>query len=224
MLWRLVSLFAVFFPPPMFRELRSAEMTQSLDQNVDVLHPMAPLLINESADEFASLRKALKNEIQPEGAIEQIYVDDFATLIWEILRLRRYKTVIINNSRLPALQGILEQLLCRRDFDDPDDHEHAADELARGWFANQRAKSQVATLLRKFGLDEAAIEAEAFRLRAEDLERLDRMLTAAEVRRDKALRCIADYRQILSKQLRQAANRILDNDVPQLIAAGKRSD
>jgi hypothetical protein len=45
------------------------------------------------------------------------------------------------------------------------------------------------------------------------------MLTALEFRREKALRCIADYRQILSKQLQQAANRILENDdVPRLIA------
>ena len=54
---------------------------------------------------------------------------------------------------------------------------------------------------------------------SEDLERLDRMLTALEFRRDKALRCVADYRQILSKQLQQAADRILDNDdVPRLVS------
>lgn len=200
-------------------------MTQSLDQNVDVLHPMAPLLSAESADEFASLRKQLENEIHPEGAIEQMYLDDFATLIWEILRLRRYKTVIINNSRLAALRGILEQLLCRPDFDHSYDHEHAAEDIARSWFDNKKAQAKVAKLLRKFQMDEAAIEAEAFRLCADDLERLDRMLTAIEYRRDKALRCIADYRQILSKQLQQAANRILDNDeVPRLVAVCKRSD
>ncbi len=51
------------------------------------------------------------------------------------------------------------------------------------------------------------------------------MVTASEFRRDKALRCIAEYRQILSKQLQQAADRILDNDdVPRLVAMGKRSD
>ncbi len=92
-------------------------MTESLDQNVDMLRSVAPLLITESVDEFASLRKGLKSEIKPEGVIEQMYVDDFATLIWDILRLRRYKTVIINSSRRAALQGILEQLLCDRDYE-----------------------------------------------------------------------------------------------------------
>jgi hypothetical protein len=200
-------------------------MTQLLDQNLDVLRLVAPLLIAESADEFASLRKQLENEIHPEGPIEQIYLDEFAIIIWEIWRLRRYKTVIINNARLEALQKILEQLLCRPDYDPDSDfiyvHSRAAEDLARSWFDNKKAQTRVAKLLRKFQMDEGAIEAEAFRLCAEDLERLDRMLALAEVRREKALRCIADYRQILSKQLQQAANRILDHDeVPRLVASG----
>jgi hypothetical protein len=200
-------------------------MTQLLDQNLDVLRLVAPLLIAESADEFASLRKQLENEIHPEGPIEQIYLDEFAIIIWEVWRLRRYKTVIINNARLEALQKILEQLLCRPDYDPDSDfiyvHSRAAEDLARSWFDNKKAQTRVAKLLRKFQMDEGAIEAEAFRLCAEDLERLDRMLALAEVRREKALRCIADYRQILSKQLQQAANRILDHDeVPRLVASG----
>src|ERR1700682_327148 len=200
-------------------------MTQSLDQNVDMLRSVAPLLITESVDEFASLRKGLKNEIQPEGVIEQMYVDDFAALIWEILRLRRYKTILIDSHRRDALRGILVQLLCDDDYDQPCDKMLDAKDLARNWFDHKKAQARVAKLLRQFQMDEAAMEAEAFRLCSEDLERLDRMLTALEFRRDKALRCIADYRQILSKQLQQAANRILDNDdVPRLVRGGGTSD
>jgi hypothetical protein len=199
-------------------------MTQSPDQNVDVLRSMPPLLSAESANEFAALRKGLKNEIKPEGVIEQIYVDEFATHIWEIQRFRHYKAIILNNSRLAALQEIVEQLLRDQDFQ-YNDRKNAADDLARGWFENNKAKTQVATLMRKFGLDEGAIEAEAFRLCAEYLERLDRILTGLEFRRDRALRFIAEYRKILSKQLGQAGDRILDNDdVPRLVAVGKRSD
>src|ERR1700738_3825350 len=86
----------------------------------------------------------------------------------------------------------------------------------------KKAKTQVATLLRKFGLDEAAVEAEAFRLRAEDLERFDRMLALAEVRRDKALRSIADFRQSMAEQIKHTTDRILENDeVPRLVATHK---
>ena len=91
--------------------------------------------------------------------------------------------------------------------------------LACDWFETEKAKIQVEKLLGKIGLDEGAVEAEAFRLHAEDLERIDRRLTALEFRRDKVLRAIADHRLILSKQLQQAPNRILDNDdVPRLVS------
>ena len=139
--------------------------------------------------------------------------------------LTRWVDRIINGAFLAALQGLLEQLLNRRDFDPAFDHEEAAEELARGWFANQRAKSQVATLLRKFGLDEGAIEAEAIRSRAEDLERLDRMLALAELRRSKALHCLADYRQSQADRKKLSTDQILENDeVPRLVAVGKRPD
>jgi hypothetical protein len=197
--------------------------SQSMNQKVEQLRVLPCLTITESSDELAAMCEQVNQEIKPTGFIERIYVADVVALTWDILRLRRCKTGIINGAFLAALQRILEQLLCRRDFDGFDDH--AADDLARGWFRNKKAKTQIATLLRKFGLDEGAIEAEAFRLRAEDLERLDRMLALAEVRRDRTLRCIADHRQSLAKQLKQGTDQILDHDeVPRLVAVAKRSD
>ena len=198
-------------------------MSQSLDQDVAVLRSMAPLLSAESADEFASLRKQLENEVVVRGPIEQMYLDDFATLIWEIWRVRRFKAAIINNSRLGALQKILEQLLERSSFEAFSDLEHEAKYLARSWFHSKTAGTKVAKLLRRFQMDEGSIEAEAFRRSFQDVEALDRMQTTLELRRDRALRGIADYRQIFSKRLERAANRILDDDeVPYLVA--RRAD
>jgi hypothetical protein len=76
-------------------------------------------------------------------------------------RLRSYKNITINNSRLAALRSIVQQLLCRRDFDGYDDHEHAAEDLARSWFSNKEAQTRVAKLLRQFQMDEGAIDAES---------------------------------------------------------------
>jgi hypothetical protein len=39
---------------------------------------------------------------------------------------------------------------------------------------------------------------------------LDKMLTSLESRRDKALRCVAEYRASLAHQLRESADRIID--------------
>jgi hypothetical protein len=62
-----------------------------------------------------------------------------------------------------------------------------------GWnWVRSGKKPPLSELLRKFGLDESRIEAQAFRSRADEFESLDRMLALAEGRRDKALRCVAD--------------------------------
>jgi hypothetical protein len=194
-------------------------MAQSKNQKLEQSLPVPRLTITESSDELASLCEQVNDEIEPTGFIERMYAGDIIALTWDILRLRRAKTGIINGAFLAALESILEQLLPREDYESVYDHERAANDLAREWFENEKAETQVAALLRKFGLDECTIEAEAFRSRAEDLERLERMLALAEVRRDRALRSIADYRQSLAKQIKKSTDRILDNDdVPRLVS------
>ena len=171
--------------------------------------PKLPLLITESADEFDALRNAFEREIKPQGIIEQMYVHDISAIVWEILRLRRCKVVIINLALRSALQDLLKQVLRQ-----PGQYEHhvegEAQILAQSWFTDQEAKKQVSEILSGFDLDESAIEAEAITRSSSDLEVLDRMLTSLESRRNKALGCVAEYRANLAQQLRDSADRIID--------------
>jgi hypothetical protein len=185
------------------------------------LLPKSPLLITESADEFDAVRDAFEQEIKPRGIIEQMYVHDISSIVWEILRLRRCKVVIINSAFRSALQNLLKQLL-REPGQYEYDVEDEAEALAQAWFTDQEAKKQ---LLSQFELDESAIEAEAIRRSSSGLELLDRMLISLESRRDKALRCVAEYRASLAHRLREGADRIIDGkDVLRLEdAASKRS-
>ena len=173
------------------------------------LLPKLPLLITESADEFDALRDAFKQEIKPRGIIEQMYVHDICAIVWEILRLRRCKVIIINSAFRSALQNLLKQLSRL-----PGQYEYQvegeAEALAHSWFTDQEAKKQVSEILSRFDLDESAIEAEAIRRSSSDLELLDRMLTSLESRRDKALGCVAQYRASLAHQLRENSDRIID--------------
>jgi hypothetical protein len=173
------------------------------------LLPKLPLLITESADEFDALRDAFEREIKPRGIIEQMYVHDISSIVWEILRLRRCKAVIINAAFRAALENLLVQLL--RQPGQYDYHvRDEAQELAQAWFTDQEAKKQVSQILSRFDLDESAIEAEAIRKSSSELELLDRMLTSLESRRNKALGCVAEYRASLGRQLRESADRIID--------------
>ena len=173
-----------------------------------------PLLMSESAEEFASLRTALELEVKPKGIVEQIYVDDITAIVWEIRRLRRCKTSIINNACRAALQSLLREMMrspgpLHTDFE--------ADALAIEWFSSQQAKDKISAIFRRFHLDDFAVVAQATKDSLSDLESLDRMLASLESRRDKALRCIADYRDSFAKQIRQSSDRILEsNDVLRL--------
>jgi len=171
--------------------------------------PKVPVLITESADEFDALRDAFEREIKPRGIIEQMYVHDISSIVWEILRFRRCKAVIINAAFRSALEELLQQLLR-----DPGqflyDGQEQAQTLAHAWFTDKEAKNEVSETLSRFDLDESAIEAEAIKRSSANLELLDRMLTSLESRRDKALGCVAEYRASLAHQLRESADRIID--------------
>jgi hypothetical protein len=178
-------------------------------RNELALLPKLPLLITESAEEFDALRDAFEQEIKPRGIIEQMYVHDISSIVWEILRLRRCKVIIINSAFRSALQDLLKQLLRQ-----PGQYEYYVEDeaqaLAQAWFTDEEAKKQVSEILSRFGLDESAIEAEAIRKSSSELELLDRMLASLETRRNKALGCVAEYRASLAHQLQESADRIID--------------
>jgi hypothetical protein len=178
-------------------------------RNELTLLPKLPLLITESADEFDALRDAFEREIKPRGIIEHMYVHDISSIVWEILRLRRCKVIIINSAFRSALQDLLKQLLRQ-----PGQYEYYVEDeaqaLAQAWFTDEAAKKRVSELLSRVELDESAVEAEAIRKSSSDLELLDRMLTSLESRRNKALGCVAEYRASLAHQLRENAERIID--------------
>jgi hypothetical protein len=186
------------------------------------LLPKSPLLITESADEFDALRDAFEREIKPHGIIEHMYVHDISSIVWEILRLRRCKAVIINSAFRRALENLLGQLLLQPGQPEYEVGDEAED-LALAWFTDKEAKKQVSEILSQFKLDDSAIEAEAIRSSSSDLELLDRMLTSLESRRNKALGCVAEYRASLAHQLRESADRLITGkDVVQLERASSK--
>jgi hypothetical protein len=174
-----------------------------------------PPLITESKAEFDRISEALNEEIKPRGILEQMYVEDVAYLSWEILRLRRTKTAIVNLAFRAALKDLITQILRkpgRFGYELGDQPE----ELARDWFSDPNVKKQIRDLLREFDLDESAIEAEAIRRSADDLERIDRLMASAEARRDKALVCVAQYRGDFGALLRDSSNRLIKEEAPVL--------
>src|ERR1700759_4632612 len=139
------------------------------------LRSKPPVLRSESADEYTSLYKKLVEEIRPQGAIEAVYVEEITALIWDIQRLRNCKVSVINQTSRRALESTLTELLTI--------HEKIkAQKLTSRWFEDPAAKEEVSEILKRFDLDESAIEAEAIKLASDQLEWLDKALALATSR------------------------------------------
>jgi hypothetical protein len=103
------------------------------------------LLITESRKEFAQRRKGLTDQIGPMGPVEHEYADDFAYNRWETDRFRRLGAAVLNSAFVPALENILKQLLGHEDFETHLDLERAAEDLARRYFHDREAKTEVSS-------------------------------------------------------------------------------
>jgi hypothetical protein len=182
-------------------------MTGSTGSNKLALLPNTPLLISESEDEFEALRSNLIEEINPRGIIEHMCVADIAEIVWESRRLHRCKAVMINMHYSAALKSLLRNVL----VGDVVDYDHA-EVLAQTWFADKKAKKEVAEILRRFHLDESAIEAQAIKSVASELEILDKRLMSLETRRNRAIRNIAEYRESFARKVRESSGRIIEAD------------
>ena len=144
-----------------------------------------PVLITESAKDFEALRQQIVQDLEPRGLIEAGIVRRIASIMWEMMRYERVKSVLINLSFSDALQHLLGQIGLETD---------EAQELSERWFTDAEAKTEVAELLQKMALDEYAIEAEAVRRSSGELESIQRMLGLLESRFKNALASLGEYR------------------------------
>ena len=145
------------------------------------------LLSFESQHEYRQLEDAIRDHISPRDILEQMWTSEIVETEWETVRLRRYKSQIVNLAKQAALRNLLN-LICA------DADENQIDDLARRWFTNKDVRKRVETLLRSNDLDEFVINVEAYRLSMADLAEIDRRLSYLAVRRDKLFRQIEDYR------------------------------
>ena len=185
-----------------------------------------PVLISECPKKFAALRKALNNEIQAHGVIARGLAGDLAAVTWDNERILRFKSGILNAAFPEALQNLLEQALEDEEFETYLDRKHAAKYLASRYFKSDTGKAEVLEVLAKCGLDEMSVEAEAFRMRAPELEALARMSSLNAGRRERDLNLIvtiAEAGLFAAEEARPAIDHAPEQDhVPQVVAHFKR--
>ena len=206
--------------------------------NIPVVLAPSPVLITESVDEFNRLHGALKEELQITGTLEHLMFNGITELGWGIRRYRRAKISLINSAMLPALIKLLTPLVAipaervtprpKGDlfyFDVEAEHARQTEvhTLAHQYFVNEDARKSVLEMLGKNKLDEYAIEAEAMRIVAPELEKFDRLLASYEWRLNKALRSLAELRGGFGRHLRASVDRVIDGKILAVEDKSKKS-
>jgi hypothetical protein len=173
-----------------------------------------PLIEGENAAAYGELLNRISAAVKPKDILEEIWVREVIDLVWEGLRLRRLKSNLLAASTHAGLEQILNTLC---DF-------FEADRLSKSWARNEAAgRKEVKQLLASAGLSMDAVMAQTLSLKIDDIERIDRMVMAAEARRDATLREIERHRATLGQALRRETEQVQEGafeevDAPKLAA------
>jgi hypothetical protein len=155
----------------------------------------APLIEGEDAGAYDELLLRVSAAVRPADIFEEIWVRDIVDLVWEAFRLRRLKACMMTVGARKALAQGLAPLVGWAQ----------ADGLARGWAARKPgAIGSVEEHLVTAGIGLEGIAAQGLCLELGNVERIDRMIMAAEARRNAALREIDRHRTTLGARLREA--------------------
>ena len=169
---------------------------QACPPAVETLLGPPPLVDGEDGESFDALMAQISADVGPTDSLEMVWVDDVVNLVWEIRRLRRLKVSLMTASAHLGIEKTLGALL---DW-------LPAQELTRRWTAHETsAVAQVEGLIAQAGLTADAVAAEAFAARINEIERIDRMIKTAMMRRDAVLWHVERYRAVTAERLRRAS-------------------
>jgi hypothetical protein len=174
------------------------------------------VLRTESESDLAKMLTDISEGIGPTDFFETTYVRDVAFYNWEMQKYQRIMTGILNNALPEALVLVLNRIKLPVPLSLTSEmiieSWRQSQIMAFRWLHDPEEQQNVLALLNESGLDESAIEAQAFKLVAKHLDNAHRMLSVARDGRDKALRSLVKHRKSLAGLVRQNADRVLAED------------
>jgi hypothetical protein len=157
------------------------------------------VLPTESAEKFEAEARRFESAVKPRNKIEEMYAKDISSCDWQIERLRRCASGLLSMALPEALFDVLTRRLNALDRDN-------AQILVERWRSGDpSARTEVASILEKHGLDDSAIEAEAHLQCLPRLTAIEQLQASLASRRDKALAGIAFCRDMEAQQEAKAA-------------------
>jgi hypothetical protein len=167
--------------------------------------PESPPLPGEQEPDYANLVARIVAVAQPSDAIEDLLTRDVIDLTWENFRLRRVKAGI-----LKAIHTGVERVLNGLGYGQDQKYDYT-ERLGQSWAAgDKKSRKEVMAALSAAGLTIDEVTAKTLESKLDSFERLDRMLTSAEARRNNALREIDRHREALGGAVRHAIDEVQD--------------
>lgn len=191
----------------------SNHTVEILNSPDSVLGP-APVLPSEDSRDYNELLARISRTVKPSDIFEEIWVRDIADLTWEIFRLRRHKTRLLEAAIPEALENTLAPLIngpsrfgTSISYDENGNLEPTpAQELANDWINRKPAAiKRVNQILDGAGLTMDDVNGRAFGLQIQNSERINDLLQSVETRRNYVLREIEHRRSAFARALREAA-------------------
>jgi hypothetical protein len=159
-------------------------------------------LEGDDPSEYDELLARISVTVKPADVLEEIWVSDIVNLTWEISQLRRLKANLITASTHLGVRAALipMRLEMGESF-----------WLTKDWATGcADAINKVKGHLAAAGLSMDAVTALTFAAKIVEIERFDRMIMNAEIRRNAALREIERHRARFSQALRRASDGYVD--------------
>lgn len=153
------------------------------------LSPFSPMRLAHEAQTRAIIRQTLIDAIEPTNIIEEKAIDVLTGLTWELQALERCRFYALEFARREAL---LELLVGRLD------QAHAL--IQALYKGDQSASDQIDLALRRFGISEEVIEAQAYLISLETVDRLNRLAAQTQIRFDMQLRQIERRRPLVGSE------------------------
>jgi hypothetical protein len=156
----------------------------------------APVLLpGEDLGHYESLRDAVIREIEPQTAIEWLFVSDLVDLSWDILRYRRLRQKVLDASRELAILAIQERIdLAGIEEDALPRASHQIKKNVAAWRTDPQAEIEIESRLVAHRVDTESINLEAFSQGQELYLLFDTLLNSAQSRRILLLREIETRR------------------------------
>ena len=164
----------------------------------------------EDEAEFEALLCALFQEVRPRGVVEQLLVSDFVQAAWDARRARRAVATTLNLMEQQSVTDILTQSDVDPGTAGTVARTRRAQAVSEIMLTGIEEHDDFQTTLGGRGLDAGAVTSNGFRIALGDIERMEKLASAADQRRINAMREIHRHRATLADRVQSAMGEVTD--------------